>query len=303
MRFLAAYIMQGRLQAMTVASTLALLSLLFPPFSMVSAATVALVGLRLGAKEGLYVLLCSCLAAGVLSQVLLGDMMFALAYASVLWLPVWVIAIILREGRRPEVAMEAAVALGMLMVLGFFWLQPDPAEYWRGIMMQMFQPMLDSQPDMPQDVVQSSVRAAAVYVTGGVAAGSALGLIMGVLLARWWQSDLYNPGGFRTEFLALRPHRNWAYAWLALAAVGYAAPGVTGEISLNLLVVLSVLYLLTGVAVLHSLFAGGKNAQVWLAVFYITLFTIPHVMPIVAFSGLADAWLDLRNKFKFDRGN
>ena len=54
MGFLASYIMRGRLQAMIVASTLALLSLIIPPVSVVSSATVALVTLRRGAVEGLY---------------------------------------------------------------------------------------------------------------------------------------------------------------------------------------------------------------------------------------------------------
>ena len=100
MNFLAAYIMRGRLQAMMVASSLALLSLMMPPVSIVSSASVALVTLRLGASEGLYVLLCSSVAAGVLGLVLLGNYQFALAYAAVLWFPVWLISIVLREGRH-----------------------------------------------------------------------------------------------------------------------------------------------------------------------------------------------------------
>ena len=67
MQFLAAYIMKGRMQAMTVAAALALLSLVFPPASIVRSASVALVTLRRGATEGLYVLVCACIAAAVLS--------------------------------------------------------------------------------------------------------------------------------------------------------------------------------------------------------------------------------------------
>ena len=99
MQFLAAFIMKGRMQAMLVASSLAFLSLLFLPVSIVSSATVALVTLRLGGKEGLYVLLSSCLAAALLSMLLLGDYQFALIRMALwMWVPVWVIAIVLREG-------------------------------------------------------------------------------------------------------------------------------------------------------------------------------------------------------------
>ena len=53
------------MQAMLVASSLALLSLMMPPVSVVSSATVALVTLRRGAYEGLYVSGCSSLAAAL----------------------------------------------------------------------------------------------------------------------------------------------------------------------------------------------------------------------------------------------
>jgi hypothetical protein len=119
-QFLAAYIMKGRLQAMTVAAALALLSLAFPPVSIVSSASVALVTLRRGGKEGLYVLLCGCLAAAVLSVFLKIGYQFALLYGLVLWMPVWLISIVLREGKHLGVAIEIAVLLGIAAVLGFY---------------------------------------------------------------------------------------------------------------------------------------------------------------------------------------
>ena len=97
MNFLAAYIMRGRMQAMMVASSLALLSLILPPVSIVSSASVALVTLRRGANEGLFVLVCACLSAALLGFFLFGNFQFALLYGLVLWLPIWVISIVLRE--------------------------------------------------------------------------------------------------------------------------------------------------------------------------------------------------------------
>jgi len=60
-----------------------------PPVSVVSSATVALVTLRRGAFEGLYVLVCSSVAAGLLGFLALGNYQFALLYVLVLWMPVW----------------------------------------------------------------------------------------------------------------------------------------------------------------------------------------------------------------------
>src|SRR5664279_916187 len=128
MGFLAEYIMRGRMQAMIVASTLALVSLVMPPVSIVSSASVALVTLRRGAIEGFIVLASSTAVAGVLGFFLLGNYQFVLLYGMVLWIPVWLISIILREGRYLSLTIEIAVLLGVMGVVGFYLYNSEVAE-------------------------------------------------------------------------------------------------------------------------------------------------------------------------------
>jgi len=295
-QFLAAYIMKGRFQAMTVASALALLSLAFPPASIVSSASVALVTLRRGGKEGLYVLLSSCLAAAVLSVFLKIGYQFALMYGLVLWTPIWLISIVLREGRHLGVAVEIAVALGVVAVLGFYLYQPHPAQVWHGVLETMMQPMLQAQPDVPVEQVKHSIRVFSHFMTGAIAAGSVYGLLFGLLLARWWQAALYNPGGFRTEFLGLRGHSKLAAATIVLIAVAALSSGLLAELCWNMVLVLLVLYTFIGTATLHACFAVMKGNRFMVPFLYLTLVLIPHVMAIIALCGLTDNWLDLRAK-------
>lgn len=290
--------MKGRLQAMMVAATLALLSLPFPPVSIVSSASVALVTLRKGASEGFYVLICACLAAALLSTVLLGGYQFALLYGLVLWVPVWLIALVLREGRHLGVAIEIAILLGALGVLGFYLFQPEVAQYWRQVLELMIQPMFAANPDVGLENLQQSADLFSHYMTGGIAAGSVYGLLFGLFLARWWQAALYNPGGFRLEYLALRSHRYFALASLLIIAVAGLTSGLVAEICWNLVILIFVLYTFMGSAVLHSLFADMKSGRFMVPFLYGTLLIIPHVMVLVAIFGLLDAWLDLRNKLK-----
>lgn len=290
--------MKGRLQAMMVAATLALLSLPFPPVSIVSSASVALVTLRKGASEGFYVLICACLAAALLSTVLLGGYQFALLYGLVLWVPVWLIALVLREGRHLGVAIEIAILLGAVGVLGFYLFQPEVAQYWRQVLELMIQPMFAANPDVGLENLQQSADLFSHYMTGGIAAGSVYGLLFGLFLARWWQAGLYNPGGFRLEYLALRSHRYFALASLLIIAVAGLTSGLVAEICWNLVILVFVLYTFMGSAVLHSLFADMNSGRFMVPFLYGTLLIIPHVMVLVAIFGLLDAWLDLRNKFK-----
>ncbi|WAR45820.1 hypothetical protein [Methylomonas rapida] len=296
MQFLAAYIMKGRLQAMTVAAALALLSLAFPPASIVSSASVALVTLRRGAKEGLYVLLFSCLAAAVLSVFLKIGYQFALLYGLVLWMPIWLISIVLREGRHLGVAIEIAVLLGVVAVLGFYLYQPQPAQLWDGVLTTMMQPMLAARPDVPAEDVRHSAQVFAHFMTGAIAAGSVYSLLFGLFLARWWQAALYNPGGFRSEFLTLKSHAKLAMATIVIIAVATLASGVLAEVCWNVLLVLLVLYTFIGTAVLHACFAVMKGSRFMVPFLYLTLVVIPHVMVIIALCGLTDNWLDLRKK-------
>lgn len=290
MGFLASYIMQGRLQAMIVASTLALLSLKFPPISILSSAAVALVTLRRGAAEGFYVLVCSAAAAGLLGYFILGNFQFVLLYGMILWLPVWLISIVLREGRHLSLAVEIAIMIGVIGVIGYYLYNSDPSTLWKSILMQMVPE------NAPVEDIQRTVDALSHYMTGVVAAGSVFGLLFGLFLGRWWQSVLYNPGGFRQEFLSLTTHPRLALISTAVIIVAVVSSGVISEIAWNISILVFVLYTFIGTAVLHSVFAVMKLGHYLVPMLYITLFLVPHVLLPIALIGLSDAWLNIRKQ-------
>ena len=288
MNFLATYIMRGRIQAMIVASSLALLSLMMPPVSVLSSAAVALVTLRLGAKEGLTILGCSSLATAILGFLVIGSFQFALMYVMVLWLPVWLIAIVLRESRSLFLTIEIAVWVGVLGVIGFYLYDADPATLWKSILTQMIPveaPVVDLQQKMDMLVH---------YMTGIIAAGSVCGLLFGLFLGRWWQANLYNPGGFKQEFLFLQCKGRLSVGAFALVGIALATSGVISEIVWNTTILLFVLFAVTGTAVLHTVFSKMKLERFIVPMLYITLFLIPHAILLVVLVGLSDPWLNLR---------
>ena len=276
---------------MIVASTLALVSLVMPPVSIVSSASVALVTLRRGAIEGLIVLTCSTAVAGILGFFLLGNFQFVLLYGMILWIPVWLISIILREGRYLSLAVEIAVLLGVLGVVGFYLYNSDLAVMWKNILSQMVPPKA------PIEDIQHTLGVLSHYMTGIVAAASVFGLLFGLFLGRWWQALLYNPGGFKQEYLSLNTHPRLAIGSIAVILIASLSSGVISEVSWNIAILLFVLYTFIGMAVLHTLFSSMKMSRFIVPMFYLTLFLIPHAMLPVALVGLSDAWMNLRNKF------
>ena len=290
------------MQAMMVASSLALLSLLLPPVSIVSSASVALVTLRRGWYEGLYVLICSGLSAAVLGFFLFGNFQFALLYGLVLWLPIWLISTVLREGKHLSVAVEIAVILGVLGVIGFYLYVTDPALLWNAILTQMVQPMLSSGSDVPIDEIKRSVQEFSHYMTGGIAAGTVYGLLFGLFLARWWQAALYNPGGFREEYLSLKVRPKVALASILIVLLAWLMSGIVSEICWNITIIFAVLYTFVGTAILHTAFSGMKTKRFMVPFLYVTLVLVPHMIGIVIIVGIVDVWLDLRSKISNKTG-
>ncbi len=168
---------------------------------------------------------------------------------------------------------------------------------WQSILSQIFQPMMTSGSDIPIEDVKRSVQLFSRYMTGGIAAGTVYGLLFGLFLARWWQSALYNPGGFREEYLSLKVHPKLAIASIVVVMIAWFMQGTISEICWNITVLFAVLYTFVGASILHSAFSSVKTKRFMVPFLYITLILVPHMIAVVIIVGLADVWMDLRNKF------
>lgn len=302
MKFLAAYIMKGRMPSVMVASSLGLLSLLLPPVSIVSSASVALVTLRKGGYEGLIVLGYASLAAAIIGFFIFGSLQIGVLFGLVLWFPIWLISIVLREAKHLSIAIQIAVLLGVVAVVGFYLFVSEPADIWRSYLEQIIKPMLESDANISTEELNLQLQLFSRYMTGGIIAGSVYGLLFSLFLARWWQSVLFNPGGFREEYLSLRVDVKISIASLIILAMAWFTSGIISEICWNISIIFVVLFVLVGLAVLHSVFSTIKTKRFMVPFLYITVVLIPHVIVIIAIVGLLDGWMDLRNKFSNKTG-
>ena len=279
---------------MIMASTLALLSLMLPPVGIVSSASVSLVTLRRGAYEGLFVLLSASAAVALLGIFLSLPFQIILIYSLVLWLPVWLISLVLREGRHLSWALEVAVLLGIAGVIGFYLFESDPAAMWRGYL-DHIEPMIAAR-GVPPDQIQQLMEVVPHYITGVIAASTISGLLLGLFLARWWQSVLYNPGGFRQEFLSLRTQPRFAIGSVAVIAAALIMKGMIAELAWNVAIPLFVLYTVIGTAVVHVLISVMKARNILLPLFYVMIILVPQALVPLVIIGLCDTWLNLRSK-------
>jgi hypothetical protein len=294
MRGLAAFIMQGRAQAVLAIAVLTAVSWGFPLVSLIAAAAVALPTLRRGAAEGAILITAAALAVAFAGWLVSGSPLQAVGHSLILWGLVWLTAVLLRESGRLALALTGAAGLGLVLVGGVYWVIDDPAGLWRDEMQHMIRPLLEQQPRQEDpELLLRSMSALARYFTGAIAAGSVLTVTLSLLLARWWQAMLFNPGGFRTEFHGLRLPAVWAYLWLAL--LGFATTGA--ELAANLAVPVAIPFLLAGFAVLHALLSRTGAGRFWLMGIYVGLAIMAPLIVPVLLIGFSDIWIDWRQRF------
>lgn len=292
MQSLAIFTMRGRSQATLVVAAFAMLSLIVPLVGLVSSAAVALVTLRKGAGEGLIVGALAGLAGGVLAFAALGNPLPTVGFLLLLWLPLWVLGLVLYQTRSLALTVQVAALFGLLVAVGIRLLATDPAAYW----IELLEPVrrsLVAGGVIGADVSERLITGAARWMTGVFAATFYFQLLLALFIGRWWQALLYNPGGFGAEFRALRIGSGVAYPALGLAVVVLLLDGAMWATDLLLLLV--PLFFLQGVAIVHGLAHSYPIHRGWLVGFYgLLLLVIPYAEILVAGLGFLDSWVDLR---------
>jgi hypothetical protein len=296
MKALAAFVMRGRSTAALVAAAAAVLFWLFPPFLIVSGATVALVTLRRGAAEGAGLMALAGLGAVALTGLALGTPWPMLDVLPACWLPVWLLALVLRATVSLSRAVQAAALLGLLGVAGFYLALGDPAVWWGGVLGQWERELAALAPTdrAALDQLLALLKEWAPYLPGQATGAALLFVLAGLLLGRWQQALLFNPGGFQPEFHQLRLGRPLAALTLALFGVALWS---TWPPLANLMLVLGLLYTVQGFALVHAVAFKRRLSPAWLLLFYLLLL-VPALSQLVMALGVADAWADFRNRVR-----
>ncbi len=283
MRALAEFIMRGRVQAAVVA-------LLGSWFPLISPAAVALVTLRHGQQLGSQVLvwaLLPALAALMASQ--LGPLMAWVTIAGLL--AVFFTAALLRSSVSWAYSLLGLVALSTLAALLLALLIPDPVQGLTAMLGEVLQ-QLQSQAAAAAGKADVAMLAPPgdAMVVGLVAYVIAINGLFSLLLARWWQAALYNPGGFQTEFHQLRLQAPQA---LVCGAATVYCWGLGGDYHIwgNLF---ALPLLVVAVAIVHRLVAARKAGGQWLILFYVAMIMFNPTMVLLVVIAFVDTWINFR---------
>jgi hypothetical protein len=284
MRALAEFAMRGRLQAVGSVVGLAFL----PMGHWLSAALVALVLLRRGVNDGVFLLLLATLPlVGIYGTS--GDPGPLIGLVGVACL-----ASVLRSTQAWPQTLAAAVLVSALGSLVFEQLVDADLD----VLVKWYLELASNDADVGSSSAEQEALGRQV-IMGLFAMGQAYAMIGFLVLARWWQSQLYNPGGLRQEFHQLRLPVPIA-ATLVILLVVCVALGTPQAI--RWVPLLTVPLVMAAIGWVHWLVGMKGFSGHWLGGFYLILIVMyQFVSPLLASLALMDSWFDLRKNFRVDR--
>lgn len=276
MRALAEFVMRGRTQAIAVAA-LGIATLIF---AWVSAAVVGLVTLRRGPKDGLTILgwaLLPALAVALFGSDV-GPAMALIGTAIAAW--------VLRNTQSWALTLMVAVLTGiatatLLQTIGTGYVDQ---------LLATFNQFID---ELNRRSAETGARIApmtAAQVSGLLGFGAVASTVAALLLARWWQAMLYNPGGFRQEFHQLRLPLPLA---AALIAMGLGLGGIGPEYRFWVLMC-TVPFFVAGFALVHGVIGLKGWGRGTLVVVYLVWLLIDWAKAALLLLALLDSVLNFR---------
>ena len=282
MHELVKFAMRGPRQAVILAS----FSILVPMMFWYGAAIIGLVTLRKGLTQGLIVFAWTIIPAlawwfsvqdpGALI-VLLSTLLMACAL-------------------RYTVSWQSTLVVGGIisLIAGILtsYIMPDLIDALMDAATPIFQELAEKSQQ------QYSVDHSGMFRSLMVAsfAASFYGMSVGsIFLARSWQSQLFNPGGWREEFHQLRLSPRFLMAILLFVVV---APSI-GIDSILAMMIASVPVLVSGFALVHGIVGKKQMGGQWLFGFYLSVVMLfPTVLVLLMFVAMLDSLVNFRSRIQ-----
>jgi hypothetical protein len=297
------FVLQGRTQACATAFILAYI----PVIGNISVLIAGLTTLRKGALSGAFVFLAATLPylLSYFSATSETVLEINLAFIAVVIFAasntvMWLFAVILRRYSSWGLIFDLAILLSVAIIGMIHFLYPDIENEWAIKLTDYFNKtaamMREVRPNaaiIPADIQAQAVNVLKMYATGILIVSITFNAFLQLLLSRWWQAILFNPGELRKELLSIR----LSYAAGALFLIGYSLASIGNKTAVDMMPMMYLVFSAAGLSVVHSLIAA-KTRGLWLAALYLVLMGTITLFP----GGIALAALILSLVAFFDIG-
>jgi len=282
MHELVKYVMRGPKQAILLAS----ISVLIPMMFWFGAATIALVTLRQGFRQGLVVFIWAVIPA-------LG-WWFSLQDPGALI--VLFMSLVMASILRYTVSWQGTLAAGGVISLVTGLLAPHIMPELIDMLMEMGEVMLQElAKNAPEDYDTTLDGAFRSLMIASFAASFYGMAVASVFLARSWQSRLFNPGGWQEEFHQMRLSPRFI---IGIALIVMIAPSLNIEPALVMMIT-AIPLLVCGLALVHGVIGKKKLGGQWIFGLYVSAFILfPTVLILLVVLALLDSLVNFRSRIQ-----
>ncbi|NKB47088.1 MAG: hypothetical protein GKR77_04795 [Legionellales bacterium] len=284
------FVLRHRLNALAIA----VLTFLLPLLSWIASVVVGLVTLRHGWREGGWIVVSLTLVLAIVFVMMdwmpMGVTPSLFTALSILTGPVlvWGLAGVLRNFHSWSQVLTVACYLGCGLVMLLLALGNDPTPLTGNLA-----DYIGNSPEIEAIVIWLTT-----YFSGLQVTFMLLNVFIALVIARGMQAMVFNPGGLYPELIQIRLPMHLALFAIAIFLMGLLQIAWAK----HLVPVVSLIYFLAGLSVLHFTVQRMRKAWPWLVGFYgLLLLLFLYVFMAVAALGVVDTWVNVRRQLSTRR--
>jgi hypothetical protein len=274
---------------------MAILGLVIPPATWISAGAIVLITLVNGKQSGLVASALALVGAAIFAFLIFSAPQVAIVFALLAWLPDWLAATILRQTVSLAYSLQVLTGIAIMSVLLIYMLYPDFGEFWREPLDEMVVSLAEQSEDFSLAELKQTEDWIIGFLPGLFASSLLFGTMLSLFLGRWWQAVLFNPGGFAKEFQSLSLGKASAMTAIAVLLVAVL---LNSMVTTAVASVVFVLYSVQALSLTHAAINIRKLSGMWLYVLYLGMFFVPQLLLVLILISLADPWLDVRQRLR-----
>ncbi|MFW0079053.1 MAG: hypothetical protein AB8Y71_01495 [Coxiella endosymbiont of Haemaphysalis qinghaiensis] len=294
MKSLGKYLLADDMRAAMVALGCSLLAFILP-IGFVTILILGLVTLQKGYRAGLVVL--SFVLLPAIALLITRNFVFFYWFDLLLIQCglMFIFALILRYTAFWQWVLETAAAIGILTVGVVHLIFPHVRQIWTELINNYLQANGFSLTfHLGTDRSVAFIQHLAAIATGGCAFFVLFGMIVLMILARWWQTTLFSPGRLKLEFNRIRISQVSAGLLIIASIALIWQPSWLVDIYPMLLFP----FMVGGLSILHQLVMNRREIALIVVMVYIALLLLTFFTVIVlAIVGFIDSFYDFRKRY------
>lgn len=287
------YILRNRWAAIAIIFICSFLPLL----GFVSIVIAILITLRKGVFAGAEAL-AAILVALCISYLLMPTRAEQLSYEFIIasHILTWILALVLRRYANWASVLQAGVIVSLTVIISVHGLYP---QFTSQMAPQLVNWIVENSTAELTNITAHDKQVLVVlvktYMIGAIIGAALINASSQLIVARWWQAVIFNPGGLREELHGIRLN-----FWLGVLLVaGTAGTYFKSAIMLDMMPLLYLVFSAAGLSLLHFLANGHKWGWVGLLVAYVLLvWLMPYSIMMLAFVALLDIVVNFRSRLR-----